>query len=179
MFFQNDPKRTQHDPKIIQTWSTNDPKSIPIWVQSETEVSPTWIQTDPKTWAGKVRQGKKTRGTFLKDSSVSDCVLCRILVLCAWYLSYVSDTCLMCRILVLCVWYLSYVQGSSLMCRGQSLVVLFFYGVKVLWRERSMAWTLYDVNALWRERSMTWTLYDVNALCNLNTPRGSWKYSPG
>ena len=161
------PKLPQQDPQIIiQTWSKNDPKSIPRWVQSETKVSPTWIQTDPKTWAGKVRQGKKTRGTFLKDSSVSDCVLCRILVL--------------------CVWYLSYVQGSSLMCRGQSLVVLFLYGVKVLWRERSMAWTLYGVNALWlkgsmartlygvnalwRERSMTWTLYGVNVL---------WLDSPG
>ena len=113
-----------NDPKMTPTWSRNnadmiknDPTSIPGWVQSETKVSPTWIQIDPKTWAGEVRQGKKTRGTFLKDSFVSDCVLCRILALCAWYLSYVSDTCLMCRVLVLCVGYMSYESDTCLMCR--------------------------------------------------------------
>ena len=121
---------------------------IPKVFQDESKVKPKSVQHEskliPKPGPGRSDKGRKRVGLFFKDSSVSACVLCRILVLCVWYLSYVSDTCLM--------------------CRGQSLVVLFFYGVKVLWRERSVAWTLYGVNALWRERSMAWTLYGVNAL---------------
>ena len=141
---------------------------IPKVFQDESKVKPKSVQHEskliPKPGPGRSDKGRKRVGLFFKDSSVSDCVLCRILVLCVWYLSYVSDTCLMFGILVLCVWYLSYVQGSSLMCRGQSVVALFFYGVKVLWRKRSMAWTLYGVNVLWRECSMAWTLYGFNVL---------------
>ena len=61
-------------------------------------------------------------------SYVSDtCLMCLILVLCVGYLSYVSDTCLMCRILVLCAGVKSYVQGSK------------FSSSVFLWRESSMA----------------------------------------
>ena len=52
---------------------------IPKVFQDESKVKLKSVQheskTDPKTWAGQVRQGKKTRGTFLKDSSVSHGVL--------------------------------------------------------------------------------------------------------
>ena len=70
----------------------------------------------PKPVPGRSDKVRKRVGLFLKT-------LLSLIVFCAGYLSYVSDTCLMCLILVLCVGYLSYVQGSSLMCRGQSLVL--------------------------------------------------------
>ena len=49
---------------MISKSYTNNPEAIQ-----------TGPQRDPKTWAGRFRRGKKTRGTFLKDSSVSHCVL--------------------------------------------------------------------------------------------------------
>ena len=69
---------------------------IPKCFQDESKVKPKWVQHEskmtPRPGLGRSDKGKKRVGLFLKDSSVSHCVLCWILVLCVWNLSYVSDT---------------------------------------------------------------------------------------
>ena len=144
---------------------------IPKVFQDESKVKPKSVQHEskliPKPGPGRSDKGRKRVGLFLKT-------LLSLIVFCAGYLSYVSDTCLMCLILVLCAGVKSYVQGSkfssSVFLWRESSMAWALYGVNALWRERSMAWTLYGVNVLWRERSMTWTLYGVNVL---------WRESPG
>ena len=66
-------------PKIISKSYTNNPEAIQ-----------TGSQHDPKSWVGRVRQGKKTHGTFLKDSSVSQCVLAEYL---SSHLDLVESSC--------------------------------------------------------------------------------------
>ena len=52
--------------------------------------------------------------------------MCRVLLLCVGYESYVWDSSLMCAILVLCVGYYSYVRDTTLMC-GILLLCVGYY----------------------------------------------------